>query len=642
MKNEKYIKFNEFRLLCLKNAEDAIKGAEVLIDRNINHIVFHLCVLGLEEIGKIFMAWIKLSQVENWDKGSMKIELDDHEKKIFYAIWGPSIGKEIIDKNQLDKNHVTASKLHSLRLFYLYGSMDDIVESSKKIQNEEAQNIYRFAKSRFEFAQVEGEVKEDVDEGTDSFHTWFAEFLKIPGKENYVFGKISQEKLIELNDVNEWIKWLKETREKEQQELSPIAEKEINRKVEVNTKLNLKWEFSFTIFTPSHSIRNKDIAAINKFDRPFKFYLGRDRHTLIIKYQLPSIVTVHDLWQQGWLTSKLFVAGLNIASNGLFYWHAPKDIDKYYDSLLDIESGKKLVVSLSPQLTLNWEEKRMFLSVQQFHLAFIVYEYFINIRNREDFNLITDYMAALAMFARTDIHLRMEVNAFMLFFKVFQQSILKHETFNENQNVFEIGFQQIFGMLTNRNEYDRIIKLAESIKEGKTLSEQTTLKEVVAMKNYCAIYLLTISVRIMQNKPGIRLVPDNSELQTEELKNERRRYVMNENLYPALVEYIFNYRSSLMNDAEQKAYRHQIAVDRIAHGDRIGFHKYQFEEEHVSKDESVLRLLEQGYEYYKTMTATRIYNEHKDELNLNLCPKCFKIARTPEAKQCRFCLHDWH
>lgn len=89
MKNENYIKFNAFRLLCIKNAEDAIKGAELLLDRKINYIVFHLCILGLEEIGKIFMTWMKLSQIEDCDKESNKIELDDHEKKIFYAIWGP-------------------------------------------------------------------------------------------------------------------------------------------------------------------------------------------------------------------------------------------------------------------------------------------------------------------------------------------------------------------------------------------------------------------------------------------------------------------------------------------------------------------------------------------------------------------------
>ncbi len=30
------------------------------------------------------------------------------------------------------------------------------------------------------------------------------------------------------------------------------------------------------------------------------------------------------------------------------------------------------------------------------------------------------------------------------------------------------------------------------------------------------------------------------------------------------------------------------------------------------------------------------------ELQLNFSPKYNKIDRTPSAKQCRFCHHDWH
>jgi hypothetical protein len=43
-----------------------------------------------------------------------------------------------------------------------------------------------------------------------------------------------------------------------------------------------------------------------------------------------------------------------------------------------------------------------------------------------------------------------------------------------------------------------------------------TLTEVLAMKIYCDIYMLTIAVRIHQNMPGIRLVPD----QKQELNEE--------------------------------------------------------------------------------------------------------------------------
>jgi uncharacterized C2H2 Zn-finger protein len=27
---------------------------------------------------------------------------------------------------------------------------------------------------------------------------------------------------------------------------------------------------------------------------------------------------------------------------------------------------------------------------------------------------------------------------------------------------------------------------------------------------------------------------------------------------------------------------------------------------------------------------------------VNRCPRCGEVAKTPKAKQCRFCKHDWH
>jgi hypothetical protein len=27
---------------------------------------------------------------------------------------------------------------------------------------------------------------------------------------------------------------------------------------------------------------------------------------------------------------------------------------------------------------------------------------------------------------------------------------------------------------------------------------------------------------------------------------------------------------------------------------------------------------------------------------LNCCPKCDALAKTPKARQCRYCFHDWH
>lgn len=55
-----------------------------------------------------------------------------------------------------------------------------------------------------------------------------------------------------------------------------------------------------------------------------------------------------------------------------------------------------------------------------------------------------------------------------------------------------------------------------------------------------------------------------------------------------------------------------------------------------------MHLVTGGFEAFKIKVTTRIFNEHRNELELNLCPKCGKIARTPRARQCQFCFHTWH
>lgn len=35
-------------------------------------------------------------------------------------------------------------------------------------------------------------------------------------------------------------------------------------------------------------------------------------------------------------------------------------------------------------------------------------------------------------------------------------------------------------------------------------------------------------------------------------------------------------------------------------------------------------------------------NEIPEKVFFNNCPKCGKLAITPQAKQCRFCSYNWH
>ena len=44
----------------------------------------------------------------------------------------------------------------------------------------------------------------------------------------------------------------------------------------------------------------------------------------------------------------------------------------------------------------------------------------------------------------------------------------------------------------------------------------------------------------------------------------------------------------------------------------------------------------------KSRLAEIIAMDYKDKVFFNNCPNCGKLARTPKAKQCRFCGYDWH
>lgn len=62
----------------------------------------------------------------------------------------------------------------------------------------------------------------------------------------------------------------------------------------------------------------------------------------------------------------------------------------------------------------------------------------------------------------------------------------------------------------------------------------------------------------------------------------------------------------------------------------------------LSDDPEVLLLARDGYDAFVLRTGQRILNDNRGLIVLNYCPHCRGLARTPKARQCRFCRHDWH
>lgn len=115
----------------------------------------------------------------------------------------------------------------------------------------------------------------------------------------------------------------------------------------------------------------------------------------------------------------------------------------------------------------------------------------------------------------------------------------------------------------------------------------------------------------------------------------------NKELYPELREYIFQYCGKYFWRKQETA---GFELSSLTNSDaaNIGMYKILLQGGPILNNKNIKDLTNDGYEAYKYRISELIFREHKDELELNLCPACGKIARTPLAKQCRFCFYNWH
>ena|SRR5215510_11564877 len=112
------------------------------------------------------------------------------------------------------------------------------------------------------------------------------------------------------------------------------------------------------------------------------------------------------------------------------------------------------------------------------------------------------------------------------------------------------------------------------------------------------------------------------------------------------IGYVLRYYSHFMTRQESEAYRHLTATAKAMHGrtdvtaqkEARGKSAGRF----LSADPDVLKLACKGASHFAVRTAQRILDEHRTEVEFNCCPKCARVARTPKARQCRYCKFDWH
>jgi hypothetical protein len=119
---------------------------------------------------------------------------------------------------------------------------------------------------------------------------------------------------------------------------------------------------------------------------------------------------------------------------------------------------------------------------------------------------------------------------------------------------------------------------------------------------------------------------------------------------PERARYVLRYYSHLMTSQEQLAQRHLMGTGKATHGrtdeaaqaEARASARPSVIRDLLSNDPEVLQLAKDGFDAFAVRTAKRILDEHSDQIVFNCCPRCGALAKTPKARQCRFCRHDWH
>ena len=488
----------KLRAACLENAEALVNSAKTLEGENTAHIRFHLAALAIEEVGQSAIILLNSSSatLDRIDD-QRHIPTDNHVKKLFWAIFSPLIEQGRFTREYIESYRGMARKIHERRLESLYTDPQNPLLPQDRVEEEEVYNLVRFCETRIEMENGV-ELSDVPDESKlEDFH-WFYTASDDPEKKRLFFSSNSLDELEKLGNIFDWMKWLRQEFTKVEEESIELLRQELEKAPVGDVEGNEpKWKVKFRIYSESHSIRQRALNAWNR-DSDFIMKLNStdNSNELICELILPKRVSILALWYAARGRCREFVAALNIATSGLFWWYVDKDISRFYEKIwdLDLEDDTEVRIDISPQLGIDWGHKTLTeenLANTRFVFDYLLKDIQTNPRKRE---AIENYLTGLALLSKNDIHLRLEPNAFTYFFTALKTLLLASGDWDGVEDLKSSVVEQL-GELFPPQNLSNYIECGMQLENRDNPSMRITLSEVIQMKNYCDIYINLLAVR---------------------------------------------------------------------------------------------------------------------------------------------------
>jgi AbiV family abortive infection protein len=485
----------------LDHTAGLLVGAEALLEKNLPHLAFHLALLALEEIGKLEVILMGRVSSEEDEAAYQKKFLDDHVGKIFWAFWGPTFSRQMLDQQQIDWHQNLAKKLHEKRLRGLYVEPDDhdFIAPADHVSPKDARDLIDLAKTRLEM-QRDNKPADLSDEEKEHL-AWFRAARYDQQKKDVILSGRSMKKLAELRSTSAWIKWLHEEDQKRDAELMALGEAEMGREVAEGDMDRPKWKFRIRLKTNSHLIRPKAIKAWSKMGGPIQWFFVDKKKTdqLIVEFMLPKSVHASDLYEVGLAFAYRFIVALNIGSQGFFWFDLPTQTESFDESVEDVETRALLHVGRVPVRRVN----RTVEPLKESQVTWTGVAFGLLPNEGPQLEAFRLYLGSLVYWAKTDIHSGFEVQAFHGFFSAFRTAMLLYRDWDGKVAFKDAATAVLSPFIGGIAEtMDEVIALADKYVPGEPIPD-VNIEQAAVMKLITDVYLWSVLDREAQRRGRI-------------------------------------------------------------------------------------------------------------------------------------------
>jgi|HubBroStandDraft_1064217.scaffolds.fasta_scaffold00328_4 AbiV family abortive infection protein len=474
------------RRLCLDQAQGFIEAAERL-GGGWPHIVYHLSLLALEEIGKASMVGARMINHVNLDGGWMERSLDSHRRKLQWAVWSPMVR---IDPADFEAARQFAERAHAMRLASLYvDAKADLTDlpPSEQVRPEDAEQALSLARARLDYERGCGTPTGEIDDLTG----WFLDTMADPDSSRLLLSKpfIAQYEAMK-GDARAWAGWARDEVARLDREAREILEAELARSGAPKESAKPRWRANAVIYTPSHSLKSKVLARWNDQIKPVQLLWSGKKDQFILQITLHDNEPLPSLTGRLSSLAKLVVACLNIGSIGYFWFARPGFEQEMFKDVHDLELNRPMAIGHGESF---WGNNRaVALTNEHLDSAILCMVAFALLPDAEAEPIFKPYLDGLALIAKSDIFFSFDQLARYAFVGSLAGALRHYGGWNGKPDDFEASFHEGFVPIIPDPEHrDQVLRALKP--EGDPA--ETPLVNLRTAKQLADLYLIHISRR---------------------------------------------------------------------------------------------------------------------------------------------------